>query len=137
MDATSPRPPAPRIQRFLSLIERGGNALPHPATLFLILALLVLVLSDLAARLGIEAVHPGTGEAIRPVSLLSVEGLHRILTKTVSNFTGFAPLGTVLVALLGIGVAEASGLIGAGMRRFVLAAPRRLLTPMIVFAGIM
>lgn len=123
--------------RFLALVERGGNALPHPATLFVLFALAVIVLSELAARSGLVAAHPRTGEEIRAVSLLSLDGLHRILEKTVSNFTGFAPLGTVLVALLGIGVAESSGLIGAAMRKLVLSAPPRLLTVVIVFAGVM
>ena len=128
--------PSP-MQRFLTIVERGGNALPHPATLFLIFALLIVVASDLAARAGIEVLHPKTGEAIRPMSLLTLEGLHRILMQTVTNFTGFAPLGTVLVALLGIGVAESTGLIGAAMRALVLAAPRKLLTGVVVFAGVM
>lgn len=135
-----PAPATPRrspLSGFLSLVERGGNALPHPAALFLIFAAGVIVLSDVFARSGVVALHPGTGEAIRPVSLLTVSGLHQILTKMVTNFTGFAPLGTVLVALLGIGVAEASGLIGAAMRLLVLSAPRRLLTPVVVFAGVM
>jgi len=60
--------------------------------------------------------------------------LHRISTNLVTNFTGFAPLGTVLVALLGIGVAEHSGLIGASLRLLVLSSPRVLLTPVLVFA---
>jgi aminobenzoyl-glutamate transport protein len=123
--------------RFLRVIERGGNALPHPATLFLIFAALVVVLSELAVRMGVTATHPKTGEALLPVSLMNVAGLGRILTETVKNFTGFAPLGTVLVALLGIGVAEGSGLIGAAMRVLVLSAPQRLLTVVIVFAGVM
>lgn len=131
-----PRKPS-LIDRFLLLIERGGNALPHPSTLFLIFAVLVVLGSWVAARSGIEAVHPGNGEIIRPVSLLSVPGLHRILTEMVTNFTGFAPLGTVMVALLGIGVAEASGLIGVVMRLFVLSAPRKLLTLVVVFSGVL
>lgn len=125
------------LDTFLAIVERGGNALPHPATLFLVLSLAVIVGSDVAARAGLEALHPGTGDVIRPTSLLSVHGLHQILTKTVANFTGFAPLGTVLVAMLGLGVAEASGLIGAALRLFVIAAPRKLLTLVIVFAGVM
>jgi len=128
--------PSP-MQRFLTIVERGGNALPHPATLFLIFAVLIVVASDLAARAGIEVAHPKTGETIRPLSLLTLEGLHRMLMQTVTNFTGFAPLGTVLVALLGIGVAESTGLIGAAMRALVLAAPRKLLTGVVVFAGVM
>ncbi len=125
------------LTKCLGVIERVGNALPQPATLFLICALGVVVFSDIVARSGAEVVHPGTGATIQPVSLLTVNGLHRILTGMVTNFTGFAPLGTVLVALLGIGVAESSGLIGAAMRLLVLSSPRRLLTVVVVFAGVM
>jgi len=125
------------LAAFLRIVERGGNALPHPATLFLIMAVGVIVLSDIAVRTGMEVIHPGTGNTIRPMSLLTVEGLHLIITKLVTNFTGFAPLGTVLVALLGIGVAEASGLIGAVLRLVVLSAPKGMITMVIVFAGVM
>jgi len=131
------RPPSGAFARFLSVVERVGNALPHPATLFASLSLLVILLSALASWAQLEAVHPGTGKLIQPVSLLSVAGLHRILTEMVKNFTSFAPLGTVLVALLGIGVAEGSGLIGAVLRLLVLSAPRRMLTFVIVFAGVL
>ena len=122
---------------FLGTIERVGNALPHPATIFALLALLIVLLSGLAATTGLEVVHPGTGETVRPVSLLTVSGLHRILIEMVTNFTGFAPLGTVLVAMLGIGVMEASGLIAAALRLLVLSAPKRLLTFVIVLAGVL
>lgn len=123
--------------RFLLVVERGGNLLPQPATLFAILALAVIVGSAVATWAGLSAVHPSTGETIRPVNLLSVEGLHRILTGMVKNFTGFAPLGTVLVAMLGIAVAEGSGLLTAALKLLVLSAPRRLLTFALVFAGIL
>ena len=125
------------IDRFLSIVERGGNALPHPATLFAILALVVIVLSGIASQFDLSVAHPSTGELVRPVNLLSIEGLHRIITGLVTNFTNFAPLGTVLVALIGIGVAEHSGLIGAALRMLVLSSPRYLLTPILVFAGVM
>jgi aminobenzoyl-glutamate transport protein len=125
------------LDRALAVIERGGNALPHPATLFALLALALVVLSGLATTLDLSVKHPGTGETVHPVNLFSVPGLHRILTSLVTNFTSFAPLGTVLVALLGIGVAEGSGLIGAALRLVVLSAPRRLLTFAIVFCGVM
>ena len=122
---------------FLAAVERGGNALPHPGTLFALLAGVVVVISAIAARTGVEVVHPGTGELIRPVSLATVEGLHRILTEMVTNFTSFAPLGTVLVAMLGIGVLESSGLIAAALRLLVLSAPKRLLTFVLVLAGVL
>ena len=125
------------LSRFLGIIERGGNALPHPATLFALMALAVIVISAIAAQFDLSVVHPGTKETVEPVSLLSIPGLHRIMTGLVTNFTGFAPLGTVLVAMLGIAVAEGSGLIGAGLKLVVLSAPPRLLTLAVVFAGVM
>jgi aminobenzoyl-glutamate transport protein len=125
------------LDRFLGVVERGGNALPHPATLFALLALLVIVLSWFASLAGLSVQHPTTGVTVEPVNLLSVAGVQRILTSLVTNFTSFAPLGTVLVALVGIGVAEHSGLIGATLRALVLSSPRQLLTPIVVFAGVM
>jgi aminobenzoyl-glutamate transport protein len=125
------------LDRALALIERGGNALPHPATLFALMAALVIAVSALSERLDLEVTHPGTGQLVRPVSLASTAGLHRILTEMVSNFTGFAPLGMVLVVMLGIAVAECSGLISAALKLLVLSAPGWLLTFAIVFAGVM
>jgi len=134
----APAPEKRRLtDRFLDIVERVGNALPDPTTLFALSALAVIALSGIAAQFDLSVAHPTTGEMIQPVSLLSVEGLHRILTGLVTNFTSFAPLGTVLVALIGIGVAEASGLIGAAMRLLVLKSPRSLLTPVVVFCGVL
>ena len=132
--------PAPRrslVTRFLSVVEGVGNALPNPATLFALFALSLIGLSWVFARLGATAVNPKDGSLVEPINLLSREGLHWILEHTITNFTGFAPLGTVLVAMLGIGVAEKSGLIGTALRQLVHSAPRRLLTFVIVFAGVM
>jgi aminobenzoyl-glutamate transport protein len=134
--ATTPATRRP-VDRFLDVVERIGNALPDPTALFALLAVLIVVVSGIAAQFDIGVVHPTTGKAIEPVSLLSVDGLHRILTGLVTNFTSFAPLGTVLVAMIGIGAAEVSGLIGALMRLLVLKSPRALLTPVVVFAGVL
>mgnify|MGYP002621557004 FL=1 len=125
------------LARALGWVERAGNVLPHPGTLFAIMALLVILGSGLASAFELEVVHPGTGEIIAAENLMSVKGLHRILTGMVTNFTAFAPLGTVLVAMLGIGIAEGSGLIATALRIMVMAAPKRLLTFVIVFAGIL
>jgi len=126
-----------RIDRFLSIVERVGNALPHPATLFFLFAVGVIILSGIASLFDLQVIHPGTREIIRPVNLMSEHGLHLILEKMVTNFTGFAPLGTVLVAMLGIGIAESSGLIGTALRLLVISAPRQMLTFVIVFSGIL
>jgi aminobenzoyl-glutamate transport protein len=130
-------PPKTWIDRALLAVEKAGNKLPHPGTLFAGLAVLVVIASWIGSKLGLTAVHPATGKTIEVMNLLSIEGLHRMLTQTVSNFTGFAPLGTVLVAMIGIGVAEGSGLLATALRRLVLAAPRRMLTVIVVFAGVM
>ncbi len=137
MTTNSVTPKRGLVAAFLGFVERGGNLLPHPATLFLILALLVIIISGVAASTGLEVTHPVTKDVIQPVSLCTIEGLHRILTGMVKNFTGFAPLGTVLVALLGIGLAEASGLLSTCMRLLVMSAPRRLLTVVVIFAGVL
>jgi aminobenzoyl-glutamate transport protein len=125
------------FDRFLNILEKGGNALPHPATLFGIFALAALVLSGLGAFLGWSVEHPGTGEVIHVVNLLSKEGIAMIMDQMVENYTGFAPLGIVMVAMLGIGIAESSGLIAAFIRLLVLSSPKRLLTFVLVFSGIL
>jgi len=125
------------MARVLKWIEIGGNALPHPATLFGGLAMLVLIFSWIGGYLfDWSATHPATGETIHTVNLLSKEGFHRILLEMVDNYTGFAPLGIVMVALLGIGIAESSGLISAAIRLLVIKSPRSIITFVIVLAGI-
>lgn len=136
MAATKEKPKG-FVDKFLHYVEKIGNALPHPATLFAIFAGLAIILSWVASQFDLSVAHPGTGELIHPVNLLSVHGLHMILTNMVSNFTGFAPLGVVLVAMLGIGIAEGSGLIGTALRLMVLSSPKRILTFVVVFAGIL
>ncbi|MEX0447353.1 AbgT family transporter [Xenorhabdus sp. SGI246] len=131
--------------RFLRTIEWLGNALPHPVILFMILIAVLLVSSAIGQYFDITTIDPrpegakGRAEdgVIHIVSLLNADGIRKILSNLVTNFTGFAPLGTVLVALLGVGIAERSGLLSALMRLVVMKAPRKLTTLAIVFAGIM
>lgn len=110
------------IDKFLRAVETIGNKLPHPATLFALFALATVLLSWFFAAIGTSAVTPGTGEIVEPVNLVSIDGLQFMLTSMVDNFTGFAPLGTVLVAMLGIGIAESSGLIAAVIKTVVFNA---------------
>lgn len=125
------------LQQLLDRIEAVGNRLPAPTQLFIYLTGAVLLLSAGAHWLAISATHPLTGAEISAVNLLSAAGLQRILTSTVTNFTQFAPVGTVLVAVLGIGVAEHSGLLSALLRATVLRAPPVLLTFCVVLTGIL
>ena len=125
------------MKGFLGFVERAGNALPHPASLFAILAILVLLFSMAGHYLDWSALHPATGTTINTVNLLSRDGIHRIILDMVDNYTSFAPLGIVMVALLGIGIAESSGLISAAIRLMVIKSPAKLLTFVIVLAGIL
>ena len=124
------------LLRALDRVERVGNALPHPATLFAILAVSVVLLSWVCARLGVQATHPGTGELIVVRNLLSSEGVRWLFESVEKNFVRFPPLGLVLTAMVGIGVAEGSGLLTALIRFLVLRAPRRLITMAVIFAGV-
>lgn len=126
-----------RLYRFLLRVERAGNALPQPALMFLLLTLFVVLLSAVISGLGIEALHPVKKESVTAVNLLSVSGLHMVLTDMVKNFTGFAPLGSVLVAMLGFSLTEKSGLLSALLRLLVLKSPRQLLVPAVLLAGVM
>jgi aminobenzoyl-glutamate transport protein len=144
---TTPLAPArPGLfNRFLNGVEWLGNLLPHPITLFALFSLALILASGIAAWFGVSVVDPRPEGApgrssdgmITVVSLLSAEGLQRIVSNLVTNFTGFAPLGTVLVALLGVGIAEHSGLLSAAMRGMVMSASKRMVTLTVVFAGIM
>lgn len=125
------------LNSFITIVEKGGNALPHPAALFGIIAVITLLISAMGYFLGWQGVNPATGETIRVINLLSVEGLHRILLEMVDNYTGFAPLGIVMVAMLGIGIAESSGLIKTAINALLIKAPQKWVTFIIVFAGIM
>ncbi len=125
------------VNRFLHRLEFWGNRLPHPTMLFVYLCALVLAGSALAAWLDAGAMHPITGEAILAKSLLSAAGLREILSHAVSNFTDFAPVGTVLVAVMGIGVAEHSGLLAVVLRSLVVNASQKMTTFLVVLAGVL
>ena len=127
--------------RFLDTVEWLGNLLPHPVTLFALLATGMVFLSGLFGWLGVSVTDPRPdvpeGTTIEAVSLLNAEGLRMILGNLVDNFVNFAPLGVVLVAMLGVGVAEKSGLLSAMVRGIVLNAPKHLVTVAVVFAGVL
>ena len=143
-DSQSPAPKKNAFTRFLDGVEFLGNLLPHPVTLFAILAIGIILLSGLFGWLGLAVEDPRPAGArgvaddgmIRAVSLFNADGFRRIWTSLTTNFTGFAPLGVVLVAMLGVGVAEKSGMLSAAVRGMVLGAPRHVVTVAIVFAGI-
>ena len=124
------------MDRFLNTVEAAGNKLPDPASLFVILAIIVLVVSAIFGSMGVSAIHPGTGKEIKVINLLTVDGFRMIWSKAVSNFSNFAPLGMVLVCVLGAGVAEKSGFLAAFMQKMLKDAAPAVVTWVIIFIGI-
>ncbi|AOS98441.1 p-aminobenzoyl-glutamate transport protein [Microbulbifer aggregans] len=124
------------VDRALNFIEVVGNRLPDPAVLFLILMVTVWVLSLLLSGVSFDAIHPATGEAVQVTNLLSGDNFAYFLSNMVTTFTGFAPLGVVLVAMLGVGVAEQSGFINAVLKKLLGVTPQMLLTPMLILVAI-
>lgn len=125
------------FNKSLNYIETIGNKLPHPATLFVILALLVVVMSWVAHLLDIQAIHPVDSSVIKAKNLLSSVGIRWIYTNIIKNFLAFPPLGNVLVIMFGIGIAEGSGLITAAIRALVINSPKQFITSAIIIAGIL
>ena len=134
----------PIFQQMLDGVEWAGNKLPHPAALFAIFVVFIMVISHIAYLADVfvtqQTVNLATGEAtdvtVPAVSLLTRDGIAYMFTSAVRNFVGFAPLGTILVAMLGVGVAEHFGLISTLIRRLMLGTPKKLITVMVLFVGI-
>lgn len=118
---------------FLNGIEKAGNRLPDPVFIFLWFIAALIGVSVWASLQGMSAIHPSTGNVVTAQSLLSSENLRRLFVDMPKTLTGFAPLGYVLVVMLGAGVAERTGLFSAFMRFSVKDAPKKLLTPVVLF----
>lgn len=120
---------------FLNAIEKAGNRLPEPAMIFFYFLLIVMGLSAVLSMMTFDVINPMTQEAVKVNNLLSPEALTNTLANMVTTFTGFAPLGIVLVAMLGVGVAESSGFINVALKKMLRVTPKKLLTPMLIFVA--
>ena len=130
--------------KMLNWIERVGNRLPHPVTLFAVLTFFILLLSQLAELLNWRLTKTivdaqGVQREVEVVAqgLLDGEGIWWVFSNLVNNFISFPPLALVLVAMLGIGVAERSGLIAALIQSSLSRIPGGLLTPAVFFIAVM
>ncbi len=124
------------VDRALNGIETVGNRLPDPAILFLLLLVLTWIASALLAPIEFAEIDPRTGEPMRIANQLTGTALATFMVRLVPTFTGFAPLGVVLVALLGVGVAEKTGFINASLKLLLGRTSPSLLTPMLILAAI-
>ena len=129
----------------LDAIERIGNSIPHPVVIFLILIAITAVLSHVLylmdASVSYEVINPRTHGidtvTTRANSLLTAEGIRHIYTQLVPNFMGFSAAGLLIVAMIGVGVAEEAGLVNACIRKLVAISPARALTYILAFIGIL
>lgn len=110
--------------RFLNGVERVGNKLPEPFTLFLILFGITAVVSTGMAWANVTVQIPGSAEVTQIRGLFTAEGLTWLTQNLGTNYLGFPPLVTVLPILLAVGVAEKSGLLAAMIRKAFGSAPR-------------
>src|SRR5262245_40657631 len=143
----SPPPKAkePLLQRVLNGVERVGNKVPHPIVIFVLLIAGLIVLSHIVYLLGTsvtyERINPDTHQAeeltTTAQSLLTKDGIRFMYSGVVQNFMNFNAVGVIIVAMLGVGVAEAAGLISALIRKLVVIAPANALTYILVFIGIL
>ena len=124
------------VMVFLDLIEWLGNKLPDPAMLFVLGILLIWMMSAACSFIDFTEALPGQTEPIRIVNMLSLEKLAEFLSTMTANFVGFHPLGVVLVAMLGVGVADHSGFINAVLKTLLSFTPKRLLTPMVLLVAV-
>ncbi|WP_425539031.1 AbgT family transporter [Microaceticoccus formicicus] len=139
------QPKKSRSNSILNGIEKAGNALPDPALLFIILALITMIVSYFAAQANMSVTYDGVNNKtgnIEPITvhvynLLSLEGFHYMVTSVISNFSGFFPLGTVFTVVLGVSICEGTGMLSALLRRAVSKTPPALISAMVVFLGIM
>lgn len=119
----------------LGWVEKMGNKLPHPFWMFVWICIIVVVLSAITSYFGVSATDPGTGEDVVAQNLISGDGLRRFLQEMVTNFAHFAPFGLVLVMLMGVSIAEQSGLLAVALRSIAFAVPRQIVLPVIFIIG--
>lgn len=143
--SVEPQKSAGAMQGLLNWVERAGNKVPHPSIIFLVLIGIIMILSAIFAALGtsvtFEQANPLLGQVedvtVHVRSLLDAEGLQFVFTSPVQNFSNFAVVGVVIVAMIGVGMAEESGLIGAMIRKLVLITHPSLITVTVVFLGLL
>ncbi len=130
-------PPRGIVYRALDTIERIGNKLPDPAVLFLLLMVAVWVVSWICSYISFDVIDPRNQQPLEIRNLLLPSSLTAFLSQMVTTFVNFAPLGVVLVAMLGLGVAEHTGFISASLRMMLSVTPKALLTPALAAVGVL
>ncbi|MDR0486129.1 MAG: AbgT family transporter [Elusimicrobiota bacterium] len=124
------------IYRFLNGIEQAGNRMLDPISIFFLFCVAVVLISGIAGYFGVSAIHPKDGSIVNAVNLINKAELQRYLSSIVLNFQNFPPLALVIVVMIGVGVAEKSGLMDAALHRAVSNIPKMIVTPVVIFIGL-
>jgi aminobenzoyl-glutamate transport protein len=133
------------VLKALDVVERVGNGLPHPTTMFIIFTLILIAVSYVAAKMGVKVSYETYDNATKSlvtketavVNLLSPNSIRFMYTSVISNFTSFIALGTVFTIIMGVGVADGSGFMAAVLKKIVAVTPKRAVTATVIFLGIM
>lgn len=124
------------LNRFLNVVERLGNKLPHITMLFIYALIFTMLLSLALSYVDFDYIHPNTHEKIKIINMFTPDNLLTLVINSVKNFMGFPPLGITIVATLGIGIAEGSGFVKVLIRKFLSITPKKFLTPTVIFVSI-
>ena len=116
----------------------------HPALVFLILTIGIMIISSIGSILNLEAsyyvVNEATGDLNSQVvninNLFNRTGIQYLISNMLNNFINFAPLGNLIIGLLGVGVAYKSGYLNSLFKMIGERVPRRFLTFVVVLLGI-
>lgn len=126
-----------KVGGFLGWVEKVGNKIPDITMLFITAFIVTCILSLILSNMQFGYVHPATGKPITVTNMLSAKSLVTLMTKMVSNYAGFPPLGMVIVATLGIGIADGSGYINTGLKKILSVTPKFLITPIVILVGML
>ena len=138
MPNTTPESVQPqKVGGFLGWIERIGNKIPDITMLFIAAFFITCIVSMIFSYFTFDYVNPATGKQIAITNMLSPASLVTLMTKMVTNYSGFPPLGMVIVATLGIGIADGSGYINTGLKKILTVTPKFLLTPIVIVVGML
>ena len=129
-------PPPGWTHRALAVVERVGNKLPDPAMLFVIALGIVWIASWLLADHQFSVPAQDGARTLAVQNQMTGPAMAAFLSSMVTTYTSFAPLGVVLVALMGVGVAERAGLINAGLKSLLGFTPKSMLSPMLLLVAI-
>lgn len=125
------------LNRFLNIVERLGNKLPHITMLFIYALVVALFLSLILSFIDFSYIHPNTKEKIVILNMLAPKNLLDLVVASVNNLMSFPPLGITIVATLGIGIAEGSGYVHVLLKRLLLITPKKILTPSVITVSVL